>query len=161
MNQNLWNRDFTLLTFSNFLMCCAYYSLISTLPVFISHELHATESQVGLVMASYVVAAILIRPFCGFSLDKFGRKGIFLTSLFVYALIFNGYLVANMLFVLIIVRFAHGLTWGLTTTSNSTVAGDIIPENKRGQGFGYFGVSTTAGMALGPFVGTIVFEQGG
>lgn len=161
MNQNLWNRDFTLLTFSNFLMCCAYYSLISTLPVFISHELHATESQVGLVMASYVVAAILIRPFCGFSLDKFGRKGIFLTSLFVYALIFNGYLVANMLFVLIIVRFAHGLTWGLTTTSNSTVAGDIIPESKRGQGFGYFGVSTTAGMALGPFVGTIVFEQGG
>jgi MFS family permease len=161
MNQNVWNRDFTLLTLSNFLMCCAYYSLISTLPVYISRQLQAPESLVGIVMASYVVAAILIRPFCGFSLDRYGRKGIFLASLLVYALIFNGYLVANTIFVMILVRFGHGLTWGLTTTSNSTVAGDIIPESKRGQGFGYFGVSTTAGMALGPLIGTVIFEHGG
>lgn len=95
MNEKVWNRDFTLLTLSNFLMCCAYYSLIATLPVYISHELHAVSSLVGLVMASYVVAAILIRPFCGFSLDKFGRKKIFLISLLIYAVTFNGYLVAS------------------------------------------------------------------
>jgi len=41
------------------------------------------------------------------------------------------------------------------------VAGDIIPAGKRGQGFGYFGVSTTAGMALGPLIGTMIFQQGG
>jgi MFS family permease len=112
-------------------------------------------------MACYVVAAILIRPFCGFSLDRFGRKAIFLASLFIYAMIFNGYLIANTILAMIIIRFAHGLTWGLTTTSNSTVAGDIIPESKRGQGFGYFGVSTTAGMALGPLIGSIIFQHGG
>jgi len=161
MNDRLWNRDFTLLTLSNFLMCCAYYSLISTLPVYISHELRATESQVGLVMACYVIAAILIRPFCGFSLDRFGRKEIFLASLLIYALIFNGYLIANTILVMLIIRFIHGMTWGLTTTSNATVAGDIIPESRRGQGFGYFGVTTTAGMALGPLTGTLIFEYGG
>ncbi len=160
MNDKVWNRDFTLLTLSNFLMCSAYYSLISTLPVYISNELHAPEGLVGLVMACYVVAAILVRPFCGFGLDKFGRKIIFLSSLLVYAMIFNGYLLATTVITMIIVRFLHGLTWGLTTTSNSTVAGDIIPESKRGQGFGYFGVSTTAGMALGPMIGTIIFQHG-
>ncbi|MCX6305899.1 MAG: MFS transporter [Bacteroidetes bacterium] len=161
MNDKLWNRDFTLLTLSNFLMCCAYYSLISTLPVYISHELLAPESLVGLVMASYVVAAILIRPFCGFSLDKYGRKAIFLASLLIYAFTFNGYLIATSILMMTGVRFVHGMTWGLTTTSNSTVAGDIIPGNKRGEGFGYFGVSTTAGMALGPMIGAIIFQHGG
>ena len=161
MNEKVWNRDFTLLTFSNFLMCCAYYSLISTLPVYISHELMAPDSLVGLVMACYVVAAIVVRPFCGFSLDKFGRKTLFLISLFIYALVFNGYLIATTITILIIIRIIHGFTWGLTTTSNSTVAGDIIPESKRGQGFGYFGISTTAGMALGPMIGTIIFQHGG
>ena len=161
MNEKVWNRDFTLLTLSNFLMCCAYYSLISTLPVYISHELHAVDSLVGLVMASYVVAAIFIRPFCGFSLDKFGRKKIFLISLLIYAVTFNGYLVASTVLLMVAVRFIHGVSWGLTTTSNSTVAGDIIPKSKRGQGFGYFGVSTTAGMALGPMIGTIIFHAGG
>jgi MFS family permease len=62
---------------------------------------------------------------------------------------------------MIIVRFIHGLTWGLTTTSNSTLAGDIIPADKRGEGFGYFGMMTTAGMALGPVIGSFIQEHAG
>src|ERR1035438_587485 len=95
MKPQLWNRNFTLLTFSNFLMCCAYYSLISTLPVYISTVLKANHSIVGLVLASYAIAAILIRPFCGFGLDFFGRKIIFIASLLIYGLIFNVYIVAG------------------------------------------------------------------
>jgi MFS family permease len=161
MPDRLWNRNFTLLTLSNFLMCSAYYSLISTLPVYISTELHSTKSVVGLVLASYIVASVLIRPFAGFGLDKYGRKTIFIFSLLFYALIFNGYLVAWSVIVMILVRFTHGLTWGLTTTSNSTVAMDIIPPGKRGQGIGYFGISTTLGMALGPVIGSFIFGHGG
>lgn len=157
----LWNRNFTLLTLSNFLMCSAYYSLISTLPVFISTVLNSAHGTVGLVMAAYAIAAILIRPFCGFGLDYFGRKTIFITSLLVYGLIFNTYIVALTVWGLLAVRFAHGLTWGLTTTSNSTLAGDIIPAEKRGEGFGYFGVTTTAGMAIGPLLGSFILEHGG
>jgi MFS family permease len=114
---------------------------------------------VGLVLASYAIAAILIRPFCGFGLDYFGRKSIFIASLLVYGLIFNVYIVVVSVWFMMWVRFAHGLTWGLTSTSNSTVAGDIIPAEKRGEGFGYFGVTTTAGMALGPLVGTIILHR--
>ncbi len=157
----LWNRNFTLLTLSNFLMCSAYYSLISTLPVFISSVLKTSHGTVGLVMASYAVAAILVRPFCGFGLDYFGRKIIFITSLLVYGLIFNLYFLAATVGFMYLVRFAHGLTWGLTTTSNSTLAGDIIPAKKRGVGFGYFGVATTAGMAIGPLIGTFIQQHGG
>ena len=161
MNTRLWNRNFTLLTFSNFLMSSAYYSLISTLPVYISSELHALNSIVGLVMASYLVSSVLIRPFCGYSLDRFGRKTIFISAVILYALIFNTYLIVWTIPVMILVRFSHGLTWGVTTTSNSTIAIDIIPYEKRGQGIGYFGVSTTLGMVLGPVIGSYVFQLGG
>lgn len=161
MKSRLWNRNFTLLTLSNFLMCCAYYSLISTLPVYISSVLKANHSIVGMVLACYAIAAILVRPFCGFGLDYFGRKTIFISSLLVYGLIFNVYMLVTTVWFMIAVRFAHGLTWGLTTTSNSTVAGDIIPAEKRGAGFGYFGVMTTAGMALGPLIGTFILQHGG
>lgn len=142
-------------------MCCAYYSLISTLPVFISSSLHANHSIVGLVMASYAVAAIVIRPFCGFGLDYFGRKSIFIVSLLIYGMIFNVYILVGSIWFMIIVRFAHGITWGLTSTSNSTIAGDIIPANKRGVGFGYFGVATTTGMAIGPLIGSFILLNSG
>ncbi|HNY01413.1 MAG TPA: MFS transporter [Bacteroidales bacterium] len=157
----IWNRNFTLLTLSNFLICSAYYSLISTLPVYISTTLHSPHSIVGLAMASYAVAAILVRPFCGFGLDFFGRRTIFLASLVVYGLVFNVYILVASVWFLVAVRFAHGLTWGLVTTSNSTLAGDIIPAEKRGEGFGYFGVTTTAGMALGPVIGSFILRHGG
>ena len=161
MMKTIWNRNFTLLTFSNFLMCSAYYSLISTLPLFISSILKANHSVVGLAMASYAVAAIVVRPFCGFGLDYYGRKIIFIGSLLVYGLIFNLYILVASVWFMVAVRFIHGLTWGLTSTSNSTVAGDIIPAEKRGEGFGYFGVTTTAGMAIGPLIGSFILQYGG
>ncbi|MDD4602557.1 MAG: MFS transporter [Bacteroidales bacterium] len=161
MIEKVWTRDFTLLVVSNFLMCCAYYSLISTLPVYISSNLHAANSVVGLVMACYTIAAVLIRPAVGFGLDRLGRRTILLLSLILYALIFNIYLLAISVFILTLVRFAHGLTWGMTTTSNSTFAGDIIPGRKRGEGFGYFGISTTLGMAIGPLIGSFILQYGG
>ena len=161
MKSTLWNRNFTLLTFSNFLMCSAYYSLISTLPIYVSGVLHAPHSVVGLVLSAYAIAAILVRPFTGFGLDYFGRKTIFIASLLVYGLIFNVYIFASTVMIILFLRFAHGIAWGLTTTSNSTIAGDIIPAEKRGQGFGLFGVSTTIGMALGPPIGTFILQHSG
>ena len=159
--RTIWNRDFTLLTLANFLMCSAYYSLISTLPLFISANLQAPHSIVGFAMASYAVAAILMRPFSGFGLDYFGRKTIFLASLLVYGLIFNSYIFAGTVWFMVAVRFFHGLTWGVTSTAISTVAGDIIPAEKRGEGFGYFGVTTTTGMAIGPWIGSFILQNSG
>ena len=161
MKTRLWNRNFTLLALSNFLMCSAYYSLISTLPIFISTNLKASHGMVGVILASYAIAAILVRPFCGFGLDFFGRKTIFIASLLVYGLIFNVYIFVATAWFMVFVRFTHGLTWGLTTTSNSTIAGDLIPVEKRATGFGYFGVTTTAGMAIGPVIGAFIMQRGG
>jgi MFS family permease len=160
-NDKVWNRNFTFLTLSNLLMCSSYYSLIAILPVYLSTELHAIKSVVGITLASYIVASVLSRPFTGFVLDRIGRKVIFLASLFFYAILFNGYIVATTIGMVIIVRFVHGLTWGITTTSNSTVAIDIIPSAKRGQGIGYFALSTTLGMAIGPVIGSYIFQIGG
>ena len=157
----VWNRNFIYLTLSNFLMCCAYYSLIATLPVYLSTEMHAIKSLVGITLAAYIVASIMVRPFAGFALDKLGRKTIFLAALLMYGILFNGYIIAYTILAVMVIRFFHGLTWGITTTANSTIAIDIIPPKKRGQGIGYFGLSTTLGMAIGPVIGSYVFQWGG
>jgi MFS family permease len=161
MNQKIWNKEFILLILSNLLMCITYYSLISALPVYISEQLHANKSIVGLVLASYIVASVLIRPFSGFALDKFGRKTILLSSLLLYALIFFGYAFAATILFLFVLRFAHGFTWGITTIAGSTNIVDIIPDSKRGEGLGYYGLSTTMGMAIGPVIGLFILHNWG
>ena len=122
MYDKIWNRNFILLTLSNFLICTTYYAIISALPIYLVGELQAGKSQVGLVLAAYTIASVLIRPFSGFALDKFGRRTIFLLAVGLYAFFFSGYLLVASVASLIILRFLQGLTWGVTTISGSTIA---------------------------------------
>jgi MFS family permease len=161
MYDKIWNKNFILLTLSNFFMYITYYAIISMLPIYLVSELHAGKSQVGLVLATYTIACVLIRPFSGFALDKFGRRNVFLLSLILYSLFFSGYLIAISITALIFLRFLQGLTWGVTTISGSTIAVDIVPVMKRGEGIGYFTISTTMGMSIGPIVGSFVCNHWG
>jgi len=161
MYERIWNKDFALLIVSNFLMYITYYAVISALPVYLVSDLHATKAQVGLVVAAYTLASVLIRPFSGFMLDKYSHRMIFLLALVVYSLLFVGYLVAISITALILLRFAQGLSWGYSTIAASAVAIDTIPASKRGEGLGYFGMSTTLGMSVGPVIGLFISHHWG
>jgi MFS family permease len=153
MYKTIWNRDFILLTLSNFLLCITYYALISTLPIYLSVDLHANNSAIGIVLAVYTIASVTVRPFSGFALDKIGRKMIFIAALLLYTAVFAGYVVAFSIAFITLLRFTQGLGWGVATISGSTMAVDIIPANKRGEGIGFYSLSTTIGMSIGPLIG--------
>ncbi len=161
MITKIWNKAFILLTLSNLLMWTTYYSLISSLPVYISQDLHASKGMVGLVLSSYIIASVSIRPFTGFALDNFGRKTIFFSALLLYTIIFCGYAIAFTILFLAILRFSHGFTWGIVTIAGSTLAVDLIPEEKRGEGIGYYALSATMGMAIGPLAGLFILHKWG
>lgn len=161
MYDKMWNKDFILLVTSNFLMYITYYAVISVLPIYLVTDLFATKSQVGAVVGAYTIASVLIRPFSGYTLDRFNKQKIFLIALVLYSLFFAGYLVAATIAAIIILRFAQGLTWGFSTVSGSTIAVDIIPVSKRGEGLGYFSMSTTLGMSVGPLIGLFICHHWG
>jgi MFS family permease len=142
-------------------MYITYYAILSALPIYLVSDLHASKIQVGVVVGAYTIASVLVRPFSGFALDKFGRRTIFLSALIIYSLLFAGYLVAITITSIILLRFAQGFTWGFTTVSGSTIAIDNIPASRRGEGIGYFALSTTLGMSVGPIVGLYICHQWG
>ncbi|MCX6230339.1 MAG: MFS transporter [Bacteroidetes bacterium] len=159
MTEKLWTRKFILMCIANLLMSLAFYFLIPTLPLFITNVLHGTKLQVGIIFASYTVAALLIRPFTGFAVDSFGRKTIFLISFLAFTLLLGSYALVFTALQLLILRFLHGLSWGSSTTSFSTLVVDIIPSKRRGEGLGFFGLFMTGGMALGPMIGNYIAEN--
>ncbi len=160
-SEKIFSRNFILLILSNFLMYITYYAILSAIPVYLVSYLNATKVQVGIVVGVYTIASVIVRPFSGFALDRFGRRTIFILSLILYSFLFGGYLVAVSLSGLILLRFAQGLTWGFTTVSQSTIAADIIPVSKRGEGIGYFALSTTLGMSVGPVIGLFISHHWG
>ena len=154
----VFTRDFLLHWFSYLAMSMAFYFLLPTLPVFVTKGLGEDTSKVGLIIGVYSLSALLIRPAAGYALDVFGRKSVFIIALILYTIAMGGYLFASTFTLLLVLRFVHGLTWGVITTGGSTIAADLVPEEKRGEGIGYFGLSITLSIALGPLIGLSIME---
>ncbi len=149
----LWTKNFIMLCLSNLAMITSFYLLLPTLPKFASDVLGASKGQIGFILGIYSLAAVLIRPFAGYLLDSVDRRMVNLLSLAGFALVMLSYNLITSLALLFLVRFLHGFTFGLANTSGPTIAGDILPPSRRGEGVGYFGLSWALAMAIGPIVG--------
>jgi MFS family permease len=152
-NNSMFKGNFVLVFFASLLLFTAFYIMLPTLPVFLTQELKIDEGQTGLILAVYTLAALLIRPFTGYLIDRYGRKVFYITSLLLFAIIFAGYPVAGAFSLMLIVRFTHGLVWGVATTTGSTLIVDIVPAQRRGEGIGLYGLAMTIPMAIGPLTG--------
>ena len=144
---------------SYFLMSNAFYFLLPTLPVYVVDGLGENNNQVGYIIGVYALAALAIRPICGYALDAYGRRAVYLWALGIFTILLGLYHLATTFFILLIIRVFHGLTWGVITTGGSTIAADIIPEKKRGEGIGYFGLAMTFSMAIAPYAGDQIMGQ--
>lgn len=142
-------------------MAVAFYFMVPILPLFLSDNFSATEGQVGLVLSFYTIAALLIRPFAGYAVDTIGRYGIYVGSLLLFTLTFFGYPLATSILFVLILRFVHGLTWGSMSSAGSTIAVDLVPQKRRGEGIGIFGLSMTIAMAIGPLIAILITGDGG
>ena len=152
-NTSIFTGNFMLVFFASLLIFTAFYMMLPTLPVFLTRELKIDEVQTGIILAVYTLAALLFRPFTGYLIDTYGRKVFYIVSLFLFAVIFAGYPLAGVFTVMLIVRFIHGMVWGVATTTGSTLIVDIVPAKRRGEGIGLYGIAMTIPMALGPLTG--------
>ncbi len=149
----LFRGNFVLVFFASLLMFTAFYILLPTLPVFLNRELKIHEGATGIILAVYTLSALLIRPFTGYMIDRYGRKAFYIPSLLLFSLLFAAYPLAGVFVFMLMVRFVHGLVWGVATTTGSTLIVDIVPAERRGEGIGLYGLAMTIPMAMGPYIG--------
>ncbi len=63
VKERLWNRNFINACVANFLVASSFYLLMPTIPIYLSMELNVPVAQIGLVLSSYAIALLIIRPF--------------------------------------------------------------------------------------------------
>lgn len=159
--EKIWNKNFVIACIGNFLIACSFNLMMPTIPIYLADELGIEPSQIGIVLSSYAIALLIIRPFCGYVVDVYARKPLFLLGISLFISAFFGYYFATTVMFFVVLRFVHGLFWGLSTVSANTVAIDIIPASRRAEGIGYFGVNTNIAMAVAPFVAVNIYDTYG
>ena len=148
----LWTRNFILVSAINFQLVLIFYLLVVVIVGYAVSELAATTAQAGLVSGLFIVGTLIGRLLVGNFLEKFGRKTTLIVGLTGF-LIFSGlYFIKFDVGMLLLVRFMHGFMMGMASTVLGTIIAQILPPTRRGEGIGYYSMSSTLGTAIGPFL---------
>lgn len=159
--QTIWTKDFILLCLAVLFMAISFYFLIPTLPLFLTDIIKVEKKHIGLIVASFTLAALIIRPLTGYAIDRWGRKWVYIIAFFFMAAFFNLYIVALTVGIMFSLRFLHGLAWGVTSTTGATIAVDLLPAQKRGEGLSIYGLTMPLAMAIGPLIGFALVAKWG
>ncbi|MGG3468150.1 MFS transporter [Neobacillus pocheonensis] len=157
----LWTKDFISISLSNFFLFLTFYFLLVTLPNLALQEFHSSASEAGLMTTVFLVSAIIARPITGQWLERAGHQKILLTALIIFFGASLFYFFPKTISSMLMIRFLHGIGFGMATTAAGTIVADIIPNSRRGEGMGYFIMSANLAMVIGPFIGITAMNQWG
>ncbi|MDY6827027.1 MAG: MFS transporter [Bacillota bacterium] len=154
----LWTRDYILAWFTALFIYISFDSMIPVLPLYIEIR-EGVSGGAGLPLASLTLGALLIRPFAGWAVDKYGRRNIFWLGLVLFLLPVLIYILMVPAYLLIGLRFIQGIGFGVSTTALFTVVSDIMPRSRFGEGMGYFTATMSLTPAIGPAVSSWLLEK--
>lgn len=154
----IWTRDFIFICIANFFIFLGFQMTLPTLPLFVK-ELGGSDQLIGIVVGVFTFSALLLRPYAGHALENQGRRFVYMIGLAVFVLSVGSFAIVPSVMLLILLRIIQGAGWGFSTTASGTIATDIIPPSRRGEGLGYFGLSGNVALALGPTLGLALVDK--
>jgi len=151
-NQSMWNRNYVLVLLVNILTAFSFHILTPTIPKYAVYLGTALETA-GFAATAFTITAILTRPVIGGMMNTVRKKRILALSLLIIAVSIIGYAFSKNLVMIILFRLIHGIGWGMTTTSNSTIVVMAVPEEKVGSAIGLFGIASSLASVFAPNLG--------
>jgi MFS family permease len=156
----LWTRPYVMLLLLNFFSFLGMWMLPSLLPVYI-HGLGAPDWMLGWVTGVTSLATIIARPASGYAVDRFGRRGIYVAGCVGMLVTALGYIFMPLVGTILALRFIQGLFWGMTNTSCTTMAADMIPRERLSEGMGYFGIGSSVAQIGAPALSLGLYYSAG
>jgi MFS family permease len=157
----LWTRGFIRSLATNLFVSMVFYLLMTTMALFAIDRFQASDSTAGLTSSAFIIGSIVARVFTGKYLDIVGRRRMLLLSLIAFLVATVLYIPVDNLGVLIALRAVHGVAFGVGTSAIAASAMALIPTARRSEGTGYFSISTTLSMAVGPFISALLLAEFG
>lgn len=136
-------------------------AVLPVLPRYVHGPLDAGNVAVGVVIGSYAITGLLLRPFAGRLADDRGRKPTVLLGSILVALGGFMYLLPFGVAGLIAARLVLGAGEGTVFTASSAWVVDLAPPGRRGRIIGLYGLSVWAGLSIGPLIGEVILQDCG
>jgi MFS transporter, DHA1 family, tetracycline resistance protein len=145
---------------AGFVTAFGAHSIAANLGVF-GREQHATLLTIGLLLAVYDAAEVVLKPVFGALTDRIGPRPVLLGGLAAFALASAGFLAAGDPGLLGAARLAQGVAAAAFSPAASTLVARLTPAAGHGRVFGSYGAWKGLGYTLGPLTGGGLVAFGG
>ncbi len=136
-------------------------AVLPILPRYVHGPLDGGNIAVGIVIGSYAVTGLLLRPVAGRIADRRGRRPAVLIGSLLVALAGFLYLIPLGIPGLIVARLVLGAGEGTVFTAGSAWVVDIAPPQRRGRVIGLYGLAIWTGLSVGPLIGELLQQAAG
>ena len=156
--RKILTRDFILCSFAQFTLAFVYFSLIPTLPIYLSRS-GSNEVEIGILIGTFAISSLVLRPFVGRALLKTPEKSFMIAGTLLFAFTSAAYIFAPPFWPLLIVRVFQGVGFAFFHTASYTLIANISSEVNRGQSVSYFFLTYNISGALGPALGMLLINH--
>lgn len=151
-------RRLAVLIAVNFVDMIGFMVVLPLLP-FYALKLNATPETIGHLIASFSVAQLLAAPVWGRVSDRYGRRPAVLIGLSASAAAYVVFGLATSVWLLFLSRLVQGAGGGTTGVAQAYVA-DTVQPGDRARALGWLSAATSAGVMVGPAIGSFTARFG-
>jgi multidrug resistance protein len=151
-------RRLAVLIAVNFVDMIGFMIVLPLLP-FYALRLNATPETIGRLIASFSIAQLLAAPLWGRMSDRYGRRPALLIGLSASAVAYVVFGFASSVWLLFLSRLVQGAGGGTTGVAQAYVA-DTVEQADRARALGWLSAATSAGVMVGPAIGSFAAHLG-
>ena len=151
----LWTLAFTLNALGTVGFFGSFFYLVSVLPEYVD-SIGGEKWQIGLIVGGFGFVPMLLRPFVGRWSDRGHRKRLQRTGLLTLAVATGLMVFSEDIGSLFLLRIAQGVGMALFPTAAASLAAELAPPLRRGEGLGYFGMATGFAQMITPALGVTI-----
>ncbi len=155
----LFTGRFFLMCGFSFTVFLSAFFLLPTMPFRIL-GLGGSTAAAGLFLGFLTYASAFSAPLTGSLADRLGRRRLLLTCSLVLACFAAAYAVTGSYRLVLALALLHGCFWSGLLSASAAHITDIIPESRRAEGIGYWGMATMAAIAVAPAIGFWLYDRG-
>ncbi|WP_264740123.1 multidrug efflux MFS transporter NorA [Cytobacillus firmus] len=133
--------------------------VIPVLPT-LMNELGITGTTIGYLTAAFALAQLIVSPFAGRAADKWGRKIMIVTGLFIFGLSEFLFGIGKEIELLFVSRILGGISAAFIMPAVTAFIADITTTDTRPKALGYMSAAISTGFIIGPGIGGFLAEFG-
>ena len=159
-SDKLWTAEFIGMSLSCFFIYITQYALLAALPLIIMTDFGGGELETGLAMTFFQLGTIVARPTAGILIDSLNKRRLLFIVTTIFFIVMAAFSIVSDLEQIYGLRLIHGSIFAISTTVIASIVAMILPPSRKGEGIGYFALSTSVAMVLGPLIGLLFISHG-